>query len=202
VGPFQSVLIGLAGLGALWVVLGIASSFNLKKLICGSDNSLSTSKFQLVLWTVVIVFSYLVMFSFLGKAKNFADLGLPDNVLIVMGISATTAIAAKGIAVSNASAAAKAVGTPIVPGAGTVVVSSAAGSAAGLFQGDDGMPDLGKVQLMIWTLIGICIYLTKVHHQLVTQVRIMPDIDQTLMVLMGLGHGAYLGKKIAGNGGS
>ncbi len=30
----------------------------------------------------------------------------------------------------------------------------------------------------------------------------MPEIDQTPMVLMGLGHGAYLGKKIAGNGGS
>jgi len=201
-GAFGAVLIGLGGLGALWVLMGVASSFNLKKLVCGSDGSLSTSKFQLVLWTVVIVFSYLVMFSFLGKAKNFADLGLPDNVLIVMGISATTAVVAKGIAVSNAAAAAKAAGIAVAPGSGTVLVSRAAGAAAGLFQGDDGMPDLGKVQLMIWTLIGICIYLTKVHHQLVTQVRVMPDIDQTLMVLMGLGHGAYLGKKIAGNGGS
>ena len=25
----------------------------------------------------------------------------------------------------------------------------------------------------------------------------LPDIGQTLMILMGLGHGAYLGKKIA-----
>jgi hypothetical protein len=30
----------------------------------------------------------------------------------------------------------------------------------------------------------------------------MPDIGESFLVLMGLGHGAYLGKKIAGNGGS
>jgi len=201
-GAFHSVLIGIAGLAALWVILGIASSFNLLKLICGVDNTLSTSKFQFVLWTVVIVFSYLVMFSYHAKSADFSSLGLPQNVLIVMGISATTAVAAKGIAVSNATAAAQASNIAVIPGSGNVIVPTAKPSAAGLFQADDGTPDLGKVQLLIWMLIGSCIYLTLIHHNLVVAKREMPDIDQTLMVLMGLGHGAYLGKKIAGNGGS
>jgi hypothetical protein len=200
---FHAVLVGLAGLGGLWVVLGIASSFNLKKVVCGSDGTLSTSKFQLVLWTVVIVFSYLTLFAFKAVDSQFIDLTLTPNLLIVMGISATTAVAAKGIAVGNATAAAKAKGLVVIPGAaGPVLLPGALPSLAGLFQADDGTPDLGKIQLMIWTMIGVCIYLAMVQYQLTHGIRKMPDIGQTLMVLMGLGNGTYLGKKIAGNGGS
>ncbi len=49
--------------------------------------------------------------------------------------------------------------------------------------------------MMIWTLVAIAIYL----FALVGQIRsghVLPDIDPTLMVLMGLGQGAYLGKKL------
>ena len=199
---FQSVLIGLAGVAVLWVAMGIASSFNPAKLVTGSDGTLSTSKCQFVLWTVVIVFSYLVIFSYHAKAANFVGLDLPQNVANVLGISATTAVAAKGIAVSQATAAAKAMGARIIPGSGAVKIPGAVQSLAGLFQADDGSPDLGKIQLMIWTQIGIVVYLVLIHHNLVTGQRAMPDIGESFLVLMGLGHGAYLGKKIAGNGGS
>jgi hypothetical protein len=229
----HAIWIGLAALGVLYVIMGVASSFNLKKLVRGADGTLSTSKFQLVLWTIVIVFSYVVMFAFHAKDSKFADLGVPTNVLLVMGISATTAVAAKGIAVSNNTTTNGAANTP--PPAAAVVVAPAppdgvivaplqapvvppqaanippaATGLAGLFQGDSGSPDLGKVQLMIWTIIGIGIYLAKVHYQLNNYTpptppafaRTMPDIDQTLMILMGIGHSAYLGKKIVSAPGS
>jgi len=199
---FHSVLIGLAGVAVLWIIMGIASSLNPAKLVAGADGTLSTSKCQLVLWTIVIVFSFLVMFSFHAQGANFAGLDLPQNVAIVLGISATTAVAAKGIAVSQATAAARAMGATVIPGAGVVTIPGAVKSLAGLLQANDGTPDLGKVQLMIWTLIGIVAYLVLIHHNLVAGQRAMPDIGESFMVLMGLGHGAYLGKKIAGNGGS
>jgi hypothetical protein len=197
----HAVLVGLAGLGVLWVILGIASSFNLKKLVCGADNTLSTSKFQFVVWTVVIVFSYIVMFAYHGKVSNFALLNFPTNVLIVMGLSATTAVAAKGIAVNAAATQAKAQGVAITPGL-PIRLPGDIESLAGLFQADDGTPDLGKVQLMVWTFVGIAVYITLLHHKLASHDRTLPEIDSALMALMGLGHGAYLGKKMASNGGS
>jgi len=77
------------------------------------------------------------------------------------------------------------------------VATAAAPKLGGLLLDDDGAPDLSKIQLVMWTFIGVVIYLAKVGHQFESDVRQLPDIDRTLMILMGLGHSAYLGKKIA-----
>jgi hypothetical protein len=70
---------------------------------------------------------------------------------------------------------------------------------------------LGKVQLVLWTLIAVGVFLSQVVDLLHYPGHCppganspctvgnmgLPDISQTLMILMGLGHGAYIGKKIA-----
>jgi hypothetical protein len=51
--------------------------------------------------------------------------------------------------------------------------------------------------MIAWTLIAIVTYLIAVASRIHTNnVRGLPNIDSALMVLMGLGHGAYLGKKL------
>ncbi len=73
---------------------------------------------------------------------------------------------------------------------------------------DDGAPDLGKIQLLAWTFIAVAVYLFSLSQQIALReplrlltelpnVSSLPDIDGTLMALMGLGQGGYLGKKIA-----
>jgi hypothetical protein len=112
----------------------------------------------------------------------------------VLGFSATTLVAAKAIT-SNQVATQK--------------VDKTLGGASGLgaiFQDDAGYADLGKVQLIAWTLIAIVAYLVNIVFilgQVPTAtdasgnlVFSMPDIDDALMVLMGFGSGAYLGKKL------
>jgi hypothetical protein len=77
-----------------------------------------------------------------------------------------------------------------------------------LFKDSSGSPDLGKIQLMLWTLIAVGVFLSgvfaNIHNPGVCTPQgeckeSLPDIGETLMILMGLGHGAYLGKKIAEN---
>ncbi len=133
-----------------------------------------------------------------------------------MGLSITTMAAAKGITVSYADS-----GKVVKP-----ELSDNQKKKAGLgplLQDDDGFPDLSKGQMMAWTLIAIGVYLIHLMLQIdvattnaaaaiaknatnITAANIgaayaieklqMPDIDAALMVLMGLGQGAYLGKKL------
>jgi hypothetical protein len=85
----------------------------------------------------------------------------------------------------------------------------------GLVQDDDGIADLSKIQMLVWTAIAIAIFLVAVFHTVATifdpsaspwpvvDPKLnpwpnlgLPDIDGSLMVLMGLAQGAYLGKKL------
>jgi len=200
---FMSYLTGLGGLAILWLVLLIATKKHPWALVIGTDGQPSTSKFQMLLWTAVVVFAFLAIFQVRYSLGYRGELpGLPQNLLIAMGISVVTTVSAKSIAVKSAAAAAAAP-PPLVP---------PPPSLSGIFSDDAGLPDLSKVQLVLWTLIGVGVFLSEVIGVIQnpncapfdpSKVPIpvcnlgLPDIGQTLMVLMGLGHGAYIGKKIA-----
>jgi len=184
-----------AGIGALllfWVIGGVASGQGKRlafpwELIRGEDGAASTSKFQFFLFTAVVLFAYVAIYVRQwedGAAPSLDE--LPRNVLIAMGLSAATLSAAKGIAYSQ-----QATGKAPRP-------EPKRAPAGGIFLDDDGAPDLAKVQMVAWTVIGVLVYLvnTVKYLQAPNGRHDLPDIDATLMVLMGLGQGAYLGRKL------
>jgi hypothetical protein len=71
-------------------------------------------------------------------------------------------------------------------------------ATGGIFQDDSGGPELAKIQLMAFTLLGIGVFLTAVFHQIaVGDLKDgLPNIDSSLLVLMGISQGGYLGKKL------
>jgi len=205
----MSYLTGLAGLVVLWLIVLIATGKNLWALIMGEDGRPSTSKFQMLVWTAAVVFAFLAIFQIRfssGYLKVLPD--VPTNLLIAMGISVATTVSAKSIAVSYqaksdaAAAAATTAGVPLAP---------PKPGLSGIFAGDSGSPDLGKVQVVLWTLIAVGVFLSKVfalincHSCPAFDPKVgenactlgLPDIGETLMILIGLGNGAYIGKKIA-----
>jgi len=201
---FMSYLTGLAGLAALWLILLIATKKHPWALVIGEDGRPSTSKFQMLVWTAAVVFAFLAIYQIRFSSGYRQELpGVPTNLLIAMGISVVTAISAKSIAVSSqakrdaAAAAAAAAGLPAAP--------APPPSQSGIFADDSGTPDLGKVQVVFWTVIAVGIFLAEVFAIIQcpncppnsVSTLGLPDIGQTLMILMGLGHGAYIGKKIA-----
>ncbi len=180
---------GIGVLLVLWLVYAVlAHTWNPWKLIEGADGAPSTSKLQWFLWTITALFSYTVVYAArisLGVIAPITD--IPSSLLIAMGFSVTTMAAAKGITASYVTSGrlvkAPAKQPPKGPGA--------------IFTDDDGDPDLSKVQMMAWTFIGIGVYVIRVGQQVSSpDVPELPDIDAALMVLMGLGQGAYLGKKL------
>lgn len=185
-----SVLVG-AGLLYLWFSKG--SPFT--DIFKGADQRLSASKFQFFLWSVVVIFAYASFFMAriaAGKIPPDGDLSIQTNLLLAMGMSITTALGAKGITVSYVNSGAV---TKDHPPTGD-------SQASDLAKDDSGVVDLSKLQMLAWTLIALGSYLVNMVRQIHLGghgLDALPDIDQALMVLMGLGHGTYLGKKLIVN---
>ncbi|MFN2588236.1 MAG: hypothetical protein ABR613_08970 [Actinomycetota bacterium] len=179
----------LAGLGAVVLAMAImravADTWNPLRLARGEDGKTSTSKLQFVLWTAVIAFSYVVLLAERIDSGDVTPIDqLPQNVLIAMGLSVVTLAGAKGITVSYLKS-------------GQVVKSPTPDDPSGAVVDDAGRVDLVKVQMLLWTAIAIVAYLLDLVDQVqASKLTELPDIDASLMVLMGLGQGAYLGHKL------
>jgi hypothetical protein len=161
----------------------------LRPLYCGADGRPSTSKFQAMVWTIVALFTYAGIYTLRwymgGTGGSNEDSTVPKNLLIAMGFSFTTLAAAKAITVSYLNSG---------------QISKDGGPAdTNLMQSDDGSVDLSKAQMLWWTFLGVGIYLFTVFdifRKPASTNIVMPDIGTTLMVLMGLSHGVYVGKKL------
>jgi hypothetical protein len=197
-------LTGLSGLGAFWIILLIATKKHPWALVIGEDGRPSTSKFQMLAWTASVVFAFLAIYQIRFSSGYRQELpGLPSNLLIAMGISVVTAVSAKSIAVSSEAKSKATVAAAVA--AGLPRAATLPPSQSGIFADDAGTPDLGKVQVVLWTVIAVGVFLSKVFAVIhcpdtppgsLAQ-QGLPDIGPTLMILMGLGHGAYIGKKIS-----
>jgi len=170
----------------------------------------------------VLLFSYVSIFTIRFQDGNVEVIDeLQPNVLIAMGFSTVTMAGAKGITMSyigngklnktNAetngengeptSGSGPPVSGTSTPGTGPPVSCtgkpvSEKSKLKSLIGDDNGNPDLSKMQMIAWTLIAIVIYLILVIDEINSGRPRLPDIDASLMVLMGLGDGAYLGKKL------
>jgi hypothetical protein len=184
-----------------WVSVLVTGSANPFHIAMGADGRLSTSKFQFFVWTGVVVFVYVLLFATLDEKHRAILSNIPTNVLLVMGFSVTTAVGAKGITVSYLNSG------QIAKSASTQAGGDA--SLSGLVTHDDSnTPDLTKLQMLIWTAIATAVYLYHVHQTMVgiagcnlagnpsDALCKFPDIDQSLMILMGISQGAYLGNKL------
>ena len=130
--------------------------------------------------------SIVISDAYLNHRMGSLGLTIPDNLLLALGLSTTTMLAAKGI-------------TSKYVKEGEIDKSASSEPKGGLFYDDDGYPDLSQIQLISWTVIGVGIFLLKTLSDVIGStgaVTGLPDIDSTLLMLMGIGQGAYIGKKI------
>jgi len=97
-----------------FILLGIAGALaggQPLKLIVGQDNRYSNSKFQMALWFWILLTTYLSTIAFRVYFQGwglFGAINIPQNLLILSGLSALTYGGAKGITTAKAEAAAAA----------------------------------------------------------------------------------------------
>ena len=207
---------GIVSLLLFWLLMliltGKANPFS---LVIGEDGRPSTSKLKPYLWTVVVVYSYVTIYAARYRFGAFNAISdFPPSLLLAMGFSAVTAVTAKGITESKQAKGqlnkppveSNQVKTEAMASDGEPATPPPPDNTAGpgaIFQDDQGFPDLAKIQTMIWTLIAIVTYLFYVSRAVsgITSLDTamstkMPDIDQVLLVLMGLGDAMYIGDKL------
>ena len=233
---FIAVLLCWAGTGKLGIT----------QLVLGEDNRYSNSKFQMALWFFVAIASYLAVL--LLRAANGASvcIDMPQNLLLLSGMSVLTFGGAKVITSGNSDPTATKTAADAkveadsakqalestkkndpsnvedlktkAENATSDAKSKAADVGTGkksfnsndpefwkdLLQNDHGKADFGDFQMLVVTFLAVSVYGYQIyefmaHVEMVKSVM-LPDVDTTILSVFGLGQGAYLAKKAAGQG--
>ena len=127
----------------------------------------SLAKCQMAWWTFIVLTSYIFVWLVTG------DFAFPASSLVLIGISSATALSA-------------------------VIVQPAPnkGAAVSSFLKDllyeDGQPTLHRFQMFAWTAVLGIIFIVKVVNELA-----QPSFDPSLLALMGISAGAYVGFKFS-----
>ena len=146
----------------------------------------SLARFQLLLWTWVISFTLLSIYLiFLINGIVNPVLEMPTNILILLGLSTITPIVSNVIS--------KEIHTRVLP---SIPKKNKAPKISTMLL-ESGKPTIGRYQMFLWTFLAIFIYLGQFNNYVhgTSFDKLIPDVDDSLVILMGLSQGAYLGFK-------
>jgi hypothetical protein len=155
-------------------------------------NKLSVSRLQMFLWTVLVLSAYL--------SASLANVGLgaveplavrvPQPLWLAMGVSTSSLVASplvlhrvkgKGVALNDAPHESR--WTDLVRGEERGFVN---------------VVDLGKLQLLLVTVVLVLAYAIVVGHALADDGKIvtsLPGIDDAFVIMLGISHAGYIAKK-------
>ncbi|MEA2464484.1 MAG: hypothetical protein QOJ98_2231 [Acidobacteriota bacterium] len=140
----------------------------------GAKRPYSLGRAQMAWWFLLVVLSY----SFIWLVTGDRDT-IPPSVLGLIGISSATALAAALIA----------------PRGDGPPARGSQGWWRDLVADDDGAVALDRLQIVVWTLVLSGIFLSSVLWELT-----MPEFNGTLLALMGVSSGTYIGFKLPQKG--
>jgi hypothetical protein len=190
--------IGLAGFFLLATLLTWGKPLD---LIVGLDGRYSNSQLQIAVWFWVVMATYLAVVYFrVAQAgwEFFGFVGIPQNLLLISGMSVLTFGGARAVTTQKVNAAAAAGQSPKPAGTRNL--------RKDFVKNDKDQFDLGDCQMLVVTLLAVGMYLALVFHFLgAIEARAavdLPNVDSTILGSFGLGQGAYLAKKAAGNAGT
>ncbi|MFL6247593.1 MAG: hypothetical protein ACJ74H_16330 [Thermoanaerobaculia bacterium] len=155
----------------------------------------SLSRFQMAFWFFLVIVGYVFMWLITGELDS-----ITDSILALMGIGAGTAL---GAALIDSSPSGTATRTTVASTPSTETVTSVSapmpparpqpshGFINDILSDSDGGVSIHRFQMFAWTLILGVIFVGSVYSELA-----MPEFNATLLGLMGISSGTYLGFKV------
>jgi len=128
----------------------------------------SLGRTQMAWWFFLVVLSYVFIWLVTGDRDT-----IPPSLLGLMGISAATALASAAIPTRN---------DKPIPSRGLWL---------DLVADDKGVVALDRLQIVVWTVVLGGVFLNSVFWDLT-----MPEFNVTLLALMGISSGTYIGFKL------
>ena len=183
-------------------------------------NKMSLSRFQLVLWTCIVLSAYLaaVLANLANASPDPLAVAIPPELWILMGISATSLVGSPLVSsnkkkplpnpeeeaytinqLSNQGTDPKQVGR-----GGLIVVNSTPDMArwSDMFKGEEtgnaALLDIGKIQMFYFTLIAALAYSFALGNQFRVHTGViaaLPALPDSFLALLGISHAAYLANK-------
>jgi len=156
--------------------------------------TISWANVQLITWTGVVLGSYLAVALLIGR---FPD-SIPDNLLLLMGVSVGTQSGSKLTRVLQDQAKKK---DPTGPAAAAPEPGKDRPAPAGIrgLMAKESQPEelsVAKLQNLAWTVVGVFVYLIAVWAALNSRATSLPDVGSGLPVLMGISASGYIANKI------
>ena len=217
IGFVSSWLIAMITLGALILITGHGVVGLWRGALIDDRNKISLSRFQLVLWTIIILSSFIVaaVLNITYRIPQPLSINIPQQLWFLMGISTTSLIG------SSLIKSAKKNGDPDPQEAGDTLKALAASGNVGatskgklivnlspddatwgdLFKGEElgngAHLDVGKVQMFFFTLIlalAYCVCIASDFHG-ASAITAFPSLDQGMITLLGISHAGYLANK-------
>jgi hypothetical protein len=160
-------------------------------------NRISLSKLQAGAWTVVVLaaLSTVAVYNLLGRGADAGttdlDIAIPGELLLAMGISATSMVAAPALLSLKAA-------NGVLDTNDTAHEASWGDLVTGDETGNAESPDLGKIQQLLITVLLLGCYAGYVFIKLSSReapIHALPVLDKTFVWLLGLSHASYLAYK-------
>ncbi len=147
-------------------------------IVTTEDEKYSLSRFQYYLWFVVILISYGAVCFAKGMLAN-----IPEGLYLLMGVNTASAVASSAITFAK----------------GTFSSGRSPNFFTDLFLDTKNSLDLPRTQMFAWTIALVVGYVLWVFRLIYAahdpNGLTLPQIDNGLIVLMGISHSAYLGAK-------
>ena len=144
----------------------------------GLRKPFSLGRTQLAVWMIVIIGSYLFIWTILGTTNP-----LNQTALILLGLAVATGMTAGAVDTTSAANAAAAA-------AGAAPPQVTRGFFKDLLSESEGIT-IYRLQLVVWTLVLVWVFGYGVWHDLA-----MPTFDNTLLGLMGISNASFVGGKL------
>jgi hypothetical protein len=214
-------LIQVSGLVIVFILFWIIRYFlapnnSFTEFFKGEDGKYSLSRLQATVWAYVIIgyqISAFIAAASLGRDRmhEFA-LVFSEEAIWLLGLSLGSYITVKGITITQQ--------TQTQPAAvANMLKRNTKASVTDFVCSDEGL-DLSRFQMLIWTLFAVVTFISSYFNYIdkmieaghlgsiasffppfsdqdsETGTTILPTIDMSFIVLMGLSHGAYIGRKL------
>jgi len=199
-------LLTVAGIVLLCACIGKAISRSWTGVIESARNRVSLSRLQMFAWTVLVLSAVLTAGAsnfFLGVDASALSVAIPGDLLAVMGIAATSLVAAPAV-LSLKAAPAPAAAAAAAQGVSSGIYRRPASLSASwldLFRGDEegncATPDLSKIQQFLITVGLVALYGAMIGQMFLAAgpIGALPPLGENFVWLLGISHAGYLAYK-------
>jgi len=205
-------LASVLSLGAMLVLIGMFVVGRPLGILVNERNLMSLTRFQTVLWTVLISasFSTLLLHAIYNgqDPTQLVKEAMRPDLLALMGISYASAVTASAVQAGKsgkeATAAAvqksQAMNGPGADKQGVLYCNADIKRAAitDMFEGDEvsdaHLVDMAKVQMFFFTIVSAAYFISRMWP-VTLPVSLVPQVPTNLIALMGISHAGYLGSK-------